>query len=49
MEMLEVLDYFIEYEGHNILNSIKNIKSKLDLKNDKITNSKEIMKVVLEH
>lgn len=46
--MLEVLDYFIEYEGHNILNSIKNIKSKLDLKYDEITNSKEIMKVVLE-
>jgi superfamily I DNA and/or RNA helicase len=44
--MLNILNYFIEYEGHNILNSIKTIDSKLDLKHDKITNPKEIMEVV---
>ncbi|WP_273319349.1 AAA domain-containing protein [Vallitalea guaymasensis] len=46
MKILDVIDYFIEYEGHNILHSIANIKSKLDLKNDKVTKPKEIIEVV---
>lgn len=48
MRTSQVIDYFIEYEGHNIINSIKKINSKLDLKNDKLTDLTAIRKVILD-
>ncbi|MCT4566574.1 MAG: AAA domain-containing protein [Maledivibacter sp.] len=48
MKTSEIIDYFIEYEGHNIINSIRKIKSKLDLKNDELTNLTAVRKVILD-
>lgn len=48
MRILETLDYFIEYEGHNILNSIKTVNSKYELKNSSLTDVEAIKKVIIE-